>query len=62
MMRGRPKQYNSKRHNLTMRVTEKMHDEIKRRSQEAGRSMSEEIELILEKVIFPICIARDWET
>ena len=51
---GRPAKYRSKRTTTTIRMTPEMRAIIERRSIAAGRSMSDEVELILEKVFFPL--------
>jgi hypothetical protein len=43
-----------KRGTLTIRLSPALRGVIHARSEIAGRSLSEEIEMILEKVIFPI--------
>lgn len=50
---GRPRKF-GKRTTLTVRLTDAMHAVVRDRANNSGRSMSEEIELTLEKVFFPL--------
>lgn len=54
---GRPRKYPDSRMSLSIRVTQKMYDVLTERRKESGRSLSEEMEMILEKAFFPMDVA-----
>lgn len=51
---GRPRKFPRGRVCLSLRFTQKMHDLLVDRAEESGRSLSEELEMILEKAFFPM--------